>query len=106
MFGLKPPPKAKLVNSITVDVTGNAWGSNGKRVRGSLNSKGYVQVVCENQERFLLHRLVAAAFLPPPEPHQTHVNHVDGDKSNNDADNLEWCTPAENNIHARRTGLR
>ena len=106
MFVLKPPPPAKIINSITVDIAGNAWGTDGKKVRGSLNSKGYVQIVGEKQQRFLLHRLVATAFLPTPEPHQTHVNHIDGNKLNNSVANLEWCTPTENNLHARQTGLR
>ena len=54
-----------------------------------------------------VHRLVAAAFCPNDDPeHKDVVNHKDGNPSNNKADNLEWCTPAENAQHAVNTGLR
>lgn len=49
---------------------------------------------------FGVHRLVALAFIEPPEdPMQLTVNHKDSDKSNNDESNLEWITVKLNNIH-------
>lgn len=52
-----------------------------------------------------VHRLVAAAFCIQ-KPGADQVNHVDGDKSNNSAKNLEWATIKENMAHAKRTGLK
>lgn len=50
--------------------------------------------------RPLVHRLVASAFLPVPPTSAHEVNHRDGNKANNRADNLEWVTHAENMRHS------
>ena len=67
-----------------------------KEVRLTINKKG---------KMFLVHRLVADAFIPNPDNKET-VNHKDGDKANNRVENLEWATINENIAHAFRTGLR
>jgi hypothetical protein len=76
----------------------------GKWLKPYTNTRGYLQV-CLHGRQLLVHRLVASAFLSNANG-LPHVNHLDGDKRNNDVDNLEWCTPRANMLHAWRTGLR
>lgn len=54
---------------------------------------------------FLVHRLVALAFIPNPE-HKPFVNHIDGNPSHNYLWNLEWVTNSENILHAVKHGLK
>lgn len=54
--------------------------------------------------KYLLHRLVAETFIKNKN-NNLEVNHIDADKTNNNVDNLEWCTRVENLEHARNNGL-
>lgn len=57
------------------------------------------------QKQMAVHRLVALHFLPNPYQHE-QVNHKDGDKTNNNVSNLEWCSVKQNHHHAFKVGLR
>lgn len=84
-----------------------------RRVRGrmmklTVNSDGYMVVnLRKNGTTYVtfVHRLVAQAFIPNPHNYPV-VNHINGNKQNNEVTNLEWATYTENNIHALLNHLR
>lgn len=72
-----------------------------------MNRKGYLYVnLCENAKykSTSIHRLVAKYFLPDYSE-ELEVNHIDGNKTNNNVENLEMTTRSENIRHAERNGL-
>ena len=71
------------------------------------DKNGYPSIdLYDNGERSTkrVHRLVAEAFIPNPD-NKPEINHIDGDKHNNDVSNLEWVTSKENCQHAWNRGL-
>lgn len=73
-----------------------------------LSTRGYLTLTLRRNNQQVpqsVHRLVAEAFLGGPHP-DLDVNHIDGDKTNNCIENLEWCTREHNVRHAVRMGLR
>lgn len=88
----------------------NKWNGQrtvvGKIKTPTKNKHGYLYVdLYKNgvKTRFTIHRLVAAAFIPPVAG-KPLVNHIDGNKQNNILSNLEWVTNQENQQFAVSTG--
>jgi len=74
----------------------------GRTLKQKTDKGGYKRVTLWKNKRdkqFLVHRLVCMAFHPNPD-NLPDVNHIDGNPSNNAAENLEWITPRDNLIHA------
>lgn len=79
----------------------------GRILAPGINSKGYASVALYkdgDRKTHSVHILVASAFCVRSEG-QYIVNHKRGEKADNRAVRLEWCTPAQNSQHAIRTGI-
>lgn len=73
------------------------------------STTGYYRFYVQNRKsdkkvKPYVHRLVASLFIENPNGY-TYVNHLDGNKLNNSADNLEWCSQKRNVQHAFKMGL-
>lgn len=81
-----------------VSNTGRIKGSKGNLLTIVLDKYGYETVsLCKHSKpkTFLVHRIVAKAFIPNPKNLQT-VDHIDGNKRNNNEENLQWLSRREN----------
>jgi len=82
---------------------------NGKRIKEKilkpiLKNPGYYRVMLGRKSEKYIHRLVIEAFIPNAK-NKKEINHKDGNKLNNNLNNLEWATPQENNNHSIKNKL-
>jgi hypothetical protein len=94
-------------NMYEVSTFGNIRNKKtGKILKQSKSEGGYMSVGLmrndETRKTPSVHRLVAITFIENPE-NKPQVNHLDKNRSNNNVNNLEWCTSRENNIHKSNT---
>lgn len=79
-----------------------SFGEKERILKPTINANGYEQVTLyrsqSDRHKFLVHRLVAKAFIENPE-HLEAVNHKDENPRNNQVYNLEWCTLSYNNAY-------
>ena len=101
-------PIKGYVGLYEVSNLGNVRNAKGRMLNPFPIHQGYLVVdLCHDWKKThnRLNRIVAEAFIPNPE-NKTEVNHKNGNKTDNRAENLEWTSKSENMIHAYKTGLQ
>ena len=92
----------RSIDRIVISKNGVRQFIHGVYLKPKTDKDGYlfVHLSKDGEQTFKsIHRLVAAAFINRGEAGPV-INHIDGNRTNNTADNLEWCTVTENNRHS------
>ena len=96
--------RVKSLERTFIDKSGRKRTIKERILKQAAWSTGYLSVVLSTsgkRKMFAVHRLVCKAFHEKPD-NKPCVNHIDENKTNNCASNLEWCTSSENNNHGTR----
>lgn len=102
--------RVKSLPRVVMRSNGKSYTHKEVIIKERKNAWGYstlpltVSPGANKQRNWMVHRLVALAFLDNPNNYP-QINHKDGDKSNNTPGNLEWCTNSMNQLHAWENGL-
>jgi len=101
----------EIKDYYTVNDKGEFFSDNSGKMKTRDRSGTEYQIInfmtVDGKKRtFRAHRLVLMAFNPVKNMDKLEVNHIDGNKKNNNLSNLEWCTGSENQKHAFKTGLQ
>ncbi len=99
----------ELKDRYFINEKGELFTDYGETQLKDCEKQGYIKngLILKNgkSKHFFRHRLVMQCFKPREDSDKLQVNHIDGNKKNNNLSNLEWCTNRENRIHAVKLGL-
>lgn len=92
----------EVYENYLINKNGDIYSIKNKRLlKKTCNPNGYIYYNLNNKS-ILAHRIVAFTFIENTDKSKDQVNHIDGDKTNNRVENLEWVTSKENINHAMK----